>query len=647
MNMKKIILGLIIACGTWISPAYAQKATATLEEKPLKVYGDSVKFTAVIRVEPHWVMKRDGYYRIMPELGDVKFPEIHIPSSALNHPSENGINVTVTGSALFDEDMIGNDLEIESEYVYKDGRKNKEFNDLDDLAECCITVGTLFSLNGQYELMNVEYTPARSAPLKMVAQINFPVNISEFPVDKDREKIDAIGEFLREYPDATITIRGFASPEGPADRNRTLSIERAREAKDWLVNALKEGGYQQHFNENAIKVETTTEDWRGFLQLVRNSDMPEERQTQIIYAVSSIQSMEETEKKLYDIVGDYEAVEEYMRPLRRATIVVASKNSFRNGYTLEEIDSINSQVLAGDIPVSALKDVFNQEEYLQAYVRNDSTEGKITMLASYYENYPEDERIYSDLGALTAVDLHALDVIGGDDALVGVGFSRDAVDVDTELDVDRDKVKYKYKYKEEDVKDPEKFKVKIKADLEQMQNALVHFDRAIGANDDDFVALNNLGAWYLTMGEYELAARYLEKSYNMDDTQQGVNYNLGVLHARMGNYEKALEYFEHANDVEGIEYNRGIARFMTGDYAGAELDFIRFTNRFPEYAIGHYLVAAAAAKSGNKEMMLDKLKLAIQRDRGLSDIAAEDLVFQEFWDDDAFEEAADDDLATK
>lgn len=648
MSIKKINTRLLAICCTLaILPAQAQKATASLEEKPIKVYGDSIKFTATINVEPHRVMKKEGYYRIMPELGDMKFPETHIPSSELPDAHKEGINVTISSSALFDEDMIGNDLEIESEYVYKNGRKNREFSDMDDLAECCITIGTLYSLNGQYELMSFDYSRARSTPRKLVAQIDFPIDISEFPVAENQDKIRRIGNYLKIYPDAKITIRGFASPEGSVERNRQLAKVRAQAAKEWLVNALNEKVNKSYLNENAIKTEITSEDWKGFTNLVQNSDIPQEKQVDLLQAASTTESMKQTEEKLYTIFNEEEAVKKFMRPLRRLTIVVASKNAFREGYTTDQIDSINSRFFAGDLPVSSLKDLFNQEEYLQAYVRNDSPEGRIAILTSYNKIYPEDSRVYSDLGALKAVDLHTLDVVGGDDALVGIGFSRDAVDIDTEPGLDRNKIKYKYKYKEEDVKDPEKFKLTIKADLDQIKKAKVYFDRAIEVNRKNFVAINNLGAWFLTLGNYEEAKKYLERSFSFDQSQQGVNYNLGVLNARMGDYKKALEHFNQAGGITGIEYNRGIARYQAGDFSGAQQDFIIFSNEFPEYAIGHYLAAVAAAQTGDEEIMLEKLRMAIHRDKGLADIAAEDLAFQPYWDNEDFEEASDDDLVKK
>lgn len=642
-NIK--ILALMALMMVSVLPLTAQDASAKLEEQPLYIYGDSVRFTAEITVTPHWVMSRDGYYRIMPELGDTKFPEIHIPSEDLGNARKNGINVTITSSAPFVEDMIGNDLEIETEYVYKDGKKNREFEDMDDLGECCITIGKLFSMNGQYELMEYDYTPPRSVPLKVVAQINFPINVSEFPESEYRDQIAVIGDYLKKYNDASIMIRGFASPEGPTERNKELSEERAMEAKNWLINTLNEKGYSRHFDRADIKVETTTEDWKGFVRLVRNSEMPANKQAEIINIVSTTPSLKEAEDELYNIVGDYQAVKEFMRPLRRATVVVFSESAYREGMTSEEIADINTQMMKGDMPVSSYKDVFSQEEFLQAYVQNDAPEGKVTILTSYNKVYPGDMRIYSDLAALTAMNLEPLDIVGGDDALVDIGFSRDLVDIDTELDIDEGQIEMEYQYKEEDVENPKDIEIDIQIDRDELEKKMQQVEgylvKVVEADETNFVALNNLGAYYLTNGQLEKARKFLEMSYSVSANQQGVNYNLGVVHAFLGNIEKAHEHFEKADEVRTIEYNRGIARYLTGDYEGALDDFMNFSNRYSEYAIGHYLAAAAAAKTGDKETMIERLKFAINRNKNLADVAEEDLMFREHWDHDAFEDATD------
>lgn len=640
MNNASFLYGLLAGLMMMSFPVIAQEPIAKLDEKPLYVYGDSVRFTATINVPPHRVMKKEGYYRVMPELGDTKFPEIRIPSSELKNARKEGINVTVSGSVPFNENLIGNDLEIEHEYVYKNGKKDREFDDMHDLAECCLTTGMLFSLNGQYELMNFEYTPAKSTPLKVVAQINFPGNISEFSVDEHQEKVTIIGDYLKAHPGASITIRGFASPEGSVERNQKLARERAQTAKEWLTKALNKKGYMESYNPNAIKVEATSEDWRGLVQLIRGSDISMDKQTEIMNAVSTNESLEKTEEKLYEIVNDKQKVEDFMRPLRRTTIVVSSKNAFRAGYTKEQIDKINTRVLEGEIPVSSLKDIYNQEEYLQAYAKSNADQGKLTLLTSYANVYPADVRIYSDLGAHIATNLHSIDVVGEGDALVGVGFNRDVVDVDKEFDVDEGKFKYRYIGK--DVEDPEKLKKDMEGDIEKLQEAKKLFDKAVEIESNNFVALNNLGAWYLTHGDYTTAEKFLKKSYKLDSTQNGVNYNLGVLHAMRGEYEKAHRHFEEAEGVRGIGYNRGLARYMTGDYRGAQQDFMQFSGEFPQYALGHYLTAVAAAQTGDEELMLEKLKMAIRRNDRLADIAEEDLSFRAHWDHDAFEEASDD-----
>lgn len=624
----------------------AQEPHIEVTPRPLEVHGDSVKFTATITMPKDKVFKNEGTFIIRPELGGTQFKPIKLSKTDLGtDPNKNGFTVTVNGSAYFVEDMIGNDLEIESEYAYKQGKKEEEFRDVDELGKCCITTGTLFSTNGQYEYMKFDYTPASSTQRKVVAQINFPIDVAKFPVNQSQDQINVIGEYLKTNPDARITIRGFASPEGPVDNNRRLAEERSEVAKEWLVNALKSEGYGQYINPQSIEVESTTEDWKGLIQLVRQSDVDQKKKTEILNIVSTTQSLKDAEDKLYKVVGNYDDVEKFMRPLRRATIVVASENATRQGYSVAQIDSITNKVNKGEIPHSSLKDIFNQEEYLQAYVQNDAEQGKLTLLTSYMTVYPSDTRVYSDLGALTAVDLHKIDIIGGDDALAGVGFDRDKVDVDTEFDMDEDKFKFKYKFKEEDTMDPEKVKVKVKMkDLEEkFKETEGILTRAYEAEPTNFVTQNNLGAFYLTTGEYHKAKEYLTQSAKIQESE-GVNYNLGVYHARMGNYDKAAEYLNKVKNVEGVEYNRGLARLMTGDNEGALRDFQDYAQNNAEYAIAHYLTAVAAARANNEQTMYKELEHAINRDRRLADVAEEDLEFRMYWDNDKFEEAADDDF---
>lgn len=51
--------------------------------------------------------------------------------------------------------------------------------------------------------------------------------------------IELIAQYMKNHPDAKVEIKGYASPEGSAERNQQLSEERAAAVKKILVNKYK------------------------------------------------------------------------------------------------------------------------------------------------------------------------------------------------------------------------------------------------------------------------------------------------------------------------------------------------------------------------------------------------------------------------
>lgn len=51
--------------------------------------------------------------------------------------------------------------------------------------------------------------------------------------------IELISQYMKNHPEANVEIKGYASPEGPADLNQRLSEERAAAVKKILVNKYK------------------------------------------------------------------------------------------------------------------------------------------------------------------------------------------------------------------------------------------------------------------------------------------------------------------------------------------------------------------------------------------------------------------------
>lgn len=641
--MKKY-LSFVVGGVMMSSAAMAQ--TAKVTPNPLRVIGDSVVFNAQVSVPADKVMKKSGTYVLKPELGEHNFPEIRVPSSQLGDAAKNGISVNVRSAMKFDEEMIGNHLEIEHEYRYgKEGSSNMkkvEFKDMDDVGECCITTGRLYTMNTQYNLHKYEYVPGDKNPAKMVVQFNFPQDISTLKKDAYKTEVTEIGKYLKKYKDATVTVKGFASPEGTYERNKTLATERAEVAKRWLIDQLKVSGYGNSIDANKIKVETTVEDWNGLEETLERSNLSYADQERIQSAIANGKNPKSTEDSVISIVGGMDKAEQYLRPLRRSTVVVESKTAQRKAYSSTQIDSIMTAYNQDKISDAALKDVFSKNEYLYASQKTKAESGKVSLMVAYYQQEGGDFKVLSDIGAMTLVNTNQVDIMGGDDAIMGTGFNRENWDFDNEVDFDDTKLKIKQKGKQEDVKDPIKYKYKTKVDFKDGEALLL---RAYELKSTDPVILNNLGAYYLSEGEFAKAKDYLTKSVNAEQSV-GANYNLGLYYGLTGDYKKSLDYFNKAGDVPHGMYNRAITKLMLDDAAGARKDLTAALKEDPNHMLAHYVMGIVGARMNDIDLMAKHLPIAmmITQNKKLSDATAENLEFRNYWKQDWFQEATDDDM---
>ena len=65
--------------------------------------------------------------------------------------------------------------------------------------------------------------------------VHFPVNKTAVTTDQ-RPNVERVAAYLKSHPEATCTIKGYASPEGNLDNNIKLANGRAASVKDMLVN---------------------------------------------------------------------------------------------------------------------------------------------------------------------------------------------------------------------------------------------------------------------------------------------------------------------------------------------------------------------------------------------------------------------------
>ena len=64
--------------------------------------------------------------------------------------------------------------------------------------------------------------------------------VGQSVVDRSQmPNVEMIAKYMKNHKDAKITIKGYASPEGPAELNQRLSENRAKNVKNLLVDKYK------------------------------------------------------------------------------------------------------------------------------------------------------------------------------------------------------------------------------------------------------------------------------------------------------------------------------------------------------------------------------------------------------------------------
>ena len=68
----------------------------------------------------------------------------------------------------------------------------------------------------------------------MTILVHFPINSMAVYADQ-QPNVERIAAYMKSHPEATCTINGYASKDGPLERNITLANGRAASVKDMLV----------------------------------------------------------------------------------------------------------------------------------------------------------------------------------------------------------------------------------------------------------------------------------------------------------------------------------------------------------------------------------------------------------------------------
>lgn len=174
----------------------------------------------------------------------------------------------------------------------------------------------------------------------------------------------------------------------------------------------------------------------------------------------------------------------------------------------------------------------------------------------------------------------------------------------------------------------------VYVEKEMYAEATKSFEDALNADNNNTIALNNLGIINHINGDIDKAMEYYDAAAGAGDA---VSYNKGIISIKKGDYEVALqnEYFKEPS------FNFALAKLLnysktknTGEFDAA----LGILNKLDdqEDAKTYYLKAIIGARQQNSELMINNLKTAVEKDASLKKAAQTDLEFARYFDDSNF-----------
>ncbi len=169
----------------------------------------------------------------------------------------------------------------------------------------------------------------------------------------------------------------------------------------------------------------------------------------------------------------------------------------------------------------------------------------------------------------------------------------------------------------------------VKAKL--WEDAYRLLDQALKIEANPYV-LHNQGQVLVLQGKTWEAYKKLSDASVLSKNPEFVKSNeslRGALDIIRGDYKLAILRFDHAYTEPGNLFNKGLAYFLTKDYANASLFFEESVIAGRNFGYGYYGLAMIAALSGQDEVALIQLQKAIESSPQIYQKALIDPVFEE------------------
>ena len=398
MFMKNIFLksfGFIFLVGLLFSSCDLLKDLKyTVTPNPLEMHGDSVRISVVAKFPEKGIHKK-AKAEIQPMLGNTELkPVTVLGEKATGNGStvkyKPGGVVTYSDVVLYKPEYEVTDLIVTGK-VFK-GKKEKEKFPNTKIADG--TIITPLLVKKEFKVITTSDNFKRVSEKQFTAQLNYDkadatVKASELK-DKDIFEFQhwlAAAETNPKITIKSISIVGYASPEGEVGSNSNLSSDRASSARD-AIKQLAAKSKNTIAQTEIYSISGSGEDWTGFKIELEKSTMNEDEKALIIRVLEMYQDPTQREIEMRNMAKTFDYLEKNVLPkLRRAEIKVI----------YDEIGKTDEEIIAISKTEPEKLDV---EELLFAATLTQDLEEKFRIYNEACNIYPLDIRTHINAGAI-------------------------------------------------------------------------------------------------------------------------------------------------------------------------------------------------------------------------------------------------------
>jgi len=418
------------------------------------------------------------------------------------------------------------------------------------------------------------FIPTGSLNKDLSRYADFPILFSEGSsqvnlTPKNQESLDSLKKFILLFPSITsIKITGTQSPEASEGKSSKLGMDRAKNTLDYLRNS------NLIFEDSLIEVSSRWNDWFDFRLLLRDyNKLSTQKKDQFYSVLLNGQDYQSQSTELKKISGFAQVSNDLFPKLRSAKIEIQAK-------PLPGLNQQQASRLTQALEGTGLNSGLSQIEWAIAGESSPRLEDK--------------EEIYSKM-----TELYRSVMPYNNLAVVKMRQAQRTLD-------------------------PKKKEL-----LWQEANRLL--EQAARIENSPYV-LHNQGQILILQGFLWEAYKKLSDASVLTKNEDFIksNENLrGALDIVRGDYKLATLRFQYQYSEPKDYFNKGLAFFMSGDYANASLSFEESVTAGRSYGYGYYGLALIAAVSGQEEVVLIHLKRAIDNSEVLYQRALIDPEFEE------------------